>query len=475
MNSEPTPFPNMPNTSGKSPSADSVPAAPLGQRMAQRGLSRRAFLGQSAHDAAFAAATATGIAAVTSAAVASASTTSGTVQPSPAIAAGAHVGSKKIRLGMIGLRGQGLTLLREFLHFPELEIAAVCDVDQKQLKQALRTCAGADRTPPQEATNWLELARNPQLDAVVIATPDHWHFAMAQECLNQGRDLYLETPLTLRPKDAFTLQQTAQANQRIVQTGLPHRSSPMYQSAMELIHRGELGKIPLVRAWVTHQRPSIGQRGPTISPEGVDYQAWLGPAPMRSFQPNRFHQNWQWFWDYGNGELGAWGVPLLDVALWGMKLNLPEKVSASGGRMVAKDDGETPDTLFVQYDFPSTRLMWEHRSWSSHGLEGRSAATAFYGEKGTLIIDRGGWKIYGTNTPNLGESTPLWKPHLQNFLESIQTRQAPNASLEQACVSSAMALLGNISFRTGETISHPESLLMNSGAAGLSEMWTQQS
>jgi predicted dehydrogenase len=235
-----------------------------------------------------------------------------------------------------------------------------------------------------------------------------------------------------------------------------------------------LGKIPLVRSWVTHQRPSIGQRSSIPTPQGVDYLSWLGPAPVQAFHPNRFHQNWQWFWDFGNGELGAWGVPLLDVALWGMDLGLPQHVSASGGRLVSRDDGETPDTLMVEYTYPQTRLLWEHRSWSSHGLEGRSAATAFYGEKGTLIIDRGGWKIYGSSSPVVGEAEALWSPHLSNFIEGIRTRRNPSANLQIASTSTAVALLGNIAYRTGRSIDLPQQALPLSIPPDEQHLWSQQ-
>ncbi len=423
-------------------------------------LNRRQFLGRSAQQAASVAATATGLAVATNNV---ASAISPSVSGNPA--SNPHTGStelepssavrsidRPLRIGIIGLRNQGQLLLKEFANLPQVEIVALCDVDSRQFRPAQGLLTRLERPPAKEIGQWQELVNDPSIDAMIVATPDHWHFAMASAVLTARKDLYLETPVTLRPADARILADLATANGCIVQTGLIHRSSTMYQSAIRAIQSGVLGKIPLVRSWVTHQRPVIGQRAPVSTPAGVDYLSWLGPAPLSQFHPNRFHQNWQWFWDYGNGELGAWGVPLLDVALWGMQLGLPQEIRASGGRLIARDDGETPDTLMVEYNYPQTKLLWEHRSWSPHGLEGRSAATAFYGEKGTLIIDRGGWKIYGTGASQSGEPQPLWNPHLADFVTSIQQRKQPAANLTVAASSTALALLGNVAYRTGETI-----------------------
>jgi predicted dehydrogenase len=213
----------------------------------------------------------------------------------------------------------------------------------------------------------------------------------------------------------------------------------------------------MARPWTVHQRKSIGKRADGPPPSGVDYNLWLGPAAARPFNPNRFHHNWHWFWDYGAGELGNWGVHLLDVARWGLGVELPETISATGGCYFFHDDQQTPDTLQVNYGYPGRTITWEHRLWSPHGQEGRSAAVAFYGDRGTLIVDRGGWKVYGQKESATAGSSELLPPHLRNFIQSLKTREAPVADLESAHLSSGLCHLGNIAYRVGRTLSFDQS------------------
>ena len=160
-----------------------------------------------------------------------------------------------------------------------------------------------------------------------------------------------------------------------------------FREAIDLLHAGEIGRVRLARAWTVHRGKSIGTRSETDAPSGVDYTAWLGSAAERPFHPARFHGSWQWFWDFGTGALGRYGVHTLDTARWGLGLELPTRVSASGGIYHFHDDRQTPDTLCVQFDYPDATIAWEHRLWSTRGPEGRSEGTAFYGELGTLVID----------------------------------------------------------------------------------------
>ena len=165
-------------------------------------------------------------------------------------------------------------------------------------------------------------------------------------------------------------RRAARRHGRIVQTGLTHRSGEHFQAAVSLVKSGEIGNVKLARAWAVHRRKPIGRKPDAPAPEQVDYDRWLGPAAKRPFQPNRFHHNWQWVWDYGSGELGAWGVQLLDLARWGLGVGLPLRVAATGGVYYQNDDRQTPDTLSVQYSFPRASIVWEHRQWSNHGIEG---------------------------------------------------------------------------------------------------------
>ena len=187
----------------------------------------------------------------------------------------------------------------------------------------------------------------------------------------------------------------------------------------------------LAKAWTVHRRKPIGSKRDAAAPEGVNYEMWLGPAPLRAFNANRFHYNWHWFWDYGTGELGNWGgCHMLDVARWGLGVELPTRVSAVGGRFHFNDDQETPDTLMVQYAYPGATIVWEHRTLEHARRRGRSAAAAFYGDAGTLVVDRGGWKVYDQSETIASDTSEQSIAHLRNFVDCIKSRSQPVADIE---------------------------------------------
>ncbi len=301
---------------------------------------------------------------------------------------------------------------------------------------------------------------DPRVDAVVIATPDHWHALMTILACQAGKDVYVEKPVSHNLTEGERMLAAALESGRIVQCGLQQRSGAHFRSAIEYVRSGKIGPVHLAKTWSVNRRKSIGNKPAGPVPAGVNYDLWLGPAAERAFQPNRFHHNWHWFWDYGTGELGNWGVHMLDVARWGLGVEWPRQVTASGGKHAFLDEQETPDTLFVNYHFqPESRasqaqqlapktITWEHRLWTNHGIEGRSTAVAFYGERGTLIVDRGGWKVYGTREAPSAEPGDLLKPHLANFLEAIKTGSSLACDLTTGHISSGLCHLGNIAYRT---------------------------
>ena len=353
---------------------------------------------------------------------------------------------------MIGVRSQGLELAKTLSGFADVEIGAVCDVDSSVLQTAREKIAGLQSARPAAHEDFRRLLDDRSLDAVVIATPDHWHAPMAVLACAAGKDVYVETPVSHGIAEGPAMSDAAKRYGRIVQSGLTHRSGEHFQAAVALVKAGEIGNVKLARAWAVHRRKPIGRKPDAPAPEKVDYDRWLGPAAERAFQPNRFHHNWQWFWDYGSGELGAWGVQLLDIARWGLGVGLPVRVAATGGIHYLNDDRQTPDTLTVQYSYPRASIVWEHRQWSNHGIEGRSAAVAFYGDNGTLIVDRGGWKIYGRRNSLSGEASDSQTPHLRNFIDCIKSRGAPAADIEVGQLSSTLCHLGNLSYRLGREV-----------------------
>jgi predicted dehydrogenase len=324
---------------------------------------------------------------------------------------------EKLRVGVIGLRRRGLDLAQAFAREPGVEVAALCDLDSLVRRTALRDLASVQPRVPKVVTDYCRLIDDESLHAIVVATPDHWHAPMAIAACDAGKDVYLEAPVTHTLAEAERLQSAAAASGRIVQCGLQQRSGEHFCSAIELIRAGGIGRIGFARAWAVHRRvaPTVADAGGLSRtrqsgssshgglPHDVDYSAWLGPAPAIAFDPLRFHHHWRWFWDYGSGELGNWGVHLLDVARWGLGVELPTRVTAQGRNVLTDGRLETPDTLNVQYEYPGCVIVWEHRLWSDYGMEGRSAGVAFYGDEGTLVVDRGGWKVYGRRD---GASSP---------------------------------------------------------------------
>lgn len=392
--------------------------------------SRREFLGSSAKNAA-------GVAA-------------GMVGLSTAVALGAPV--ERIAVGLIGARTQGRRLATALAALPDVDLPVVCDVDPGVASDLCREVAEGGRPAPRTAHDFRRLLDDPTLDAVVIAVPDHWHAAMALLALQAGKDVFVETPLAHDVVSGERIVAAARRTGRVVRTGMPQRAAEHFRSAVEQVRSGRLGKVRLARAWTTNSRKPLGTHRTVAAPAGVDYELWLGPAPRRPFQPNRFHHNWRWFWDYGSGELGQWGVPMLDVARWGLGLDLPRRVSAAGGRFYFDDEGETPDTLSVQFDYGRATIVWEHRQWSPHMIEGRSTGAAFYGDAGTLVVDRGGWKIYGGRESAGVEPTDKGDLHVANFVAAVRTRDASLEDLIDAHVSTALCHYGNVAYRLGREI-----------------------
>ncbi len=396
-------------------------------------MNRRQFLGRSARNAAGVAAGMVGLSAGTAVAGSSA---------------------ERLRLGVVGVRQRGLRLATQLAGFRDAEVVACCDVDAGVLAKAVKSVGEVGGVAPRAETDFRRLLDDATIDAVVVATPDHWHAAITIAACEAGKDVYVEAPLAHTLGEGWHIVEAAARSGRIVQTGLHHRSGEVFSSAVEFVRRGELGTVHMARAWAVHRRRPIGIRKATSAPEGVDYTAWLGPAASRPFHPNRFHGNWKWFWDYGSGELGYWGVHLLDVAAWGLGVQWPERVSAAGGCFHLQDDRETPDTLLVTYSFPERTIVWEHRQWALHGFEGRSAAVAFYGERGTLIVDRSGWKVYGGEESAHCETAHDERHHLRNFLDCVRSRKRPSAPVDVGQLAGGFCHLGNVAYRLGREVSY---------------------
>jgi len=396
-------------------------------------LSRREFLGHSAKNAAVAGAAAAGVVAL------------GSTHP-------AASPNERIAVGVIGVRRRGLELATLLAGRSDTDVPVLCDVDPAVMVTATPRLVDSQGFAPELVADFRRVIDRNDLDAVVIATPDHHHATMTRLACLAGKDVFVEAPVSRTIGESRQMVETARATGRVVQCGLQQRSGRHFLEAIELIRAGEIGRVRLARAWTVHRGKSIGTQTETDPPAGVDYSAWLGPAADCPFHPARFHDNWKWFWDFGTGALGRYGVHALDIARWGLELELPTRASASGGIYHFQDDRQTPDTLCVQFDYPDATIAWEHRLWSTRGPEGRSEGTAFYGELGTLVIDRGGYKIYGRSEAPVSDGHRADADHIANFLACIRSRQTPVADIATGATSSTLCHLGNLAHRLGREV-----------------------
>jgi predicted dehydrogenase len=365
----------------------------------------------------------------------------------------------RVRVGLIGCGGMGRGDLATFFLNAEVDCPVVCDVDDRQLAEAVKLVQEKRNAKPDTVKDFRRVLERKDIDAVLVATPDHWHALPTVLACQAGKDVYVEKPLALTIAEGRAMIEAAKRHQRICQMGAQRLSSPTYAAAADFVRSGKLGKVGLVRAWAYLDwiKP-IGKPADGPAPEGVDYDFWLGPAVQRPFNPNRFHFNFRWFWEYAGGLMTDWGVHLIQVLLWAMGPQPPAAVMSSGGKYVLEDNTETPDTQITVYEFPSYTLVWEHKVGVGLGLYNRPWGMSFTGTEGTLVINDSGWEIL--REPARDSLEPAKHPggpdprpaHVRNFLDCLKSRQAPVENLEVGQHVSTVAHLGNIALRTGRKI-----------------------
>ena len=364
--------------------------------------------------------------------------------------------NERINLALIGGHNQGRAVALRAIQAGAV-IKTFCDIDEGVIHKVSPDLEKAQGRPPEAVREFRRVLDDQQIDAVIIATPDHWHTHMALLACQAGKDVYVEKPLSQTIREGQFIRDAARKYNRIMQVGTHRRSGEHYRSAVEYIASGKLGKVCLVRAWTYQVRESIGSPPDAAAPPGADYDMWLGPAPARSFNPNRFHYNWRFFWDYGNSELGNMGVHVLDVAMWGiqrlrgMQNCLPRRISSIDGIYWLDDAKEVPDTQTIAYDYSDFMLVWELRSFARKPApDGLPAGTSFHGTEATLIATTDNWHVItskGEHGPIArGESEErLSEHHVRNFLECVRSRKTPNADVELGRLSTTLCHLGNVS------------------------------
>ncbi|MCF6286088.1 MAG: Gfo/Idh/MocA family oxidoreductase [Candidatus Hydrogenedentes bacterium] len=384
--------------------------------------------------------------------------TAATVSQMPSARAAASP-NEKVRVGLIGCGGMGRGDLATFFMNPEVDCPVICDIDDAQLAETVKLVEGQRGHTPDTVKDFRRVIDRKDIDVCLVATPDHWHALPMVYACQAGKDVYVEKPLGKSIHEGRAMLEAARQNNSVVQMGTQWRSGTHYREAVEFIQSGKLGKIRLVRAWAyLDWVGGIGNPPDSAPPPGVDYDLWLGPSPKRPFNPNRFHFNFRWHWDYAGGLMTDWGVHLLNICMWAMGPEAPLRVSASGGRHVLEDNTETPDTQVAVYDFPSYTLIFEQEMLGGVGPGGRPHGMLFNGTEGTVIIDSGGWEVIpepkkdsleAAKHPAGRDARPA---HVRNFLDCIKSREQPVENLEIGHFVSTVAHLGNIALRSQSEI-----------------------
>ena len=364
--------------------------------------------------------------------------------------AGSAPASERLKLGVVGVRGRGNELASEFAKRADCEVVALCDIDDASFTKVGPEVEKIAGKAPRLEKDFRKLLDDKGIDAIVNATPDHWHALVAVMACQAGKDVYTEKPASHNVVEGRRMVEAARKYKRVVQMGIQRRSMPHVIEATKFVREGGIGKVGMARAWILQKRPAIGPGKPAEVPPGVDYAMWQGPALDRPFMSNRFHYNWHWFWNWGTGELGNNGIHGLDVARWGLGVDAPLTVSSGGGRFVF-DDREVPDTQVVTYEFPKACLVWEHRLYDKHPLEGLGFGIAFYGDEGVLTVDEKGWKVQDGAEAG-GKATEGLSAHLTNFVDCVKSRNNPNADIEIGHLSTRLCHLGNIAHRVGRKL-----------------------
>lgn len=369
--------------------------------------------------------------------------------------------SNKVKVGLIGCRSQGWSNLNTFLQYPEVECVALCDIDDEWLnKRADDVFKKTGKKVKNCYKDWRKLIDNKDVDVIIIGTPDHWHCLPLVYACQAGKDVFVEKPLANTIEECNLMVKAARKYDRVVQVGQWQRSDPHWNEAANYLKAGNIGRIRTVKVWAYQDgKPTLPVIPDSPVPAGVDYDMWLGPAPKRPFNTYRFHYNFRFFWDYAGGLMSDWGVHLLDYALEGMGADLPTSILSSGGKFAYPNDAmETPDTLMATYAYKNFNIIWDHACGISHGLYGRKEGLAFFGENGTLVLDRAGWEVIPEVSNKIarmdavpfkkGEGKGLYN-HVGNMLECIKTRELPNADVAIGAKVAKMSHLANISSRVG--------------------------
>ena len=388
----------------------------------------------------------------------------------------------RLNVAVMGTRSRGKSLLGDLIKSSSSNVTHICDVDREILDSTVSYIASLDACRPKGHSDVRHVLDDPNLDALVVATPDHWHATATIMGLKAGKHVYLEKPCGYDPHEGELLEKAQKKYDRVVQMGNQQRSSPESIALMQAIGAGEIGDPYHADCWYANNRGSIGNGKVVAAPDRLDWDLWQGPAPRRKYRDNLVPYNWHWFWHWGTAETSNNGTHMIDLMRWGLQVDYPTRVTSAGGRYHYEDDWEMPDSQVLGFDFEGRKsLHWEGRSCSGGTVEGNGVGVVFYGEGGSLKLAGTGYVIYDKksavvedvtgeaaerplDTQGPGEGLDAY--HVRDFLESLRSGTPPNADVAIHQPSTLMPLLGNIAHRlqrdlrcdprTGRVVDDPE-------------------
>jgi len=368
--------------------------------------------------------------------------------------------SAKIRAAVVGLNGRGQSHIEGFGNLKDVEVVALCDIDQGVLDRRVAEVEKKTGSKPAAYTDMRKMYEDKSIDVVGIATQNHWHTLASIWAVQAGKDVYVEKPCSHNVWEGRQLVEGARKLQRIVQHGTQIRSAAAIREAIQKLEEGIIGEVYMAKGLCYKWRNSIGRAKEEPVPPGVHYDLWLGPAPVRPFTRNRFHYNWHWHWDYGNGDVGNQGVHQMDIARWGLGVGLPKKIQSMGAHFMFDDDQETPNTQAASFFYPEEKkmLVFEVRHWITNGEDvGKIGAVGniFFGSEGIMIMPGyTSYKVLLGRNLEPGPTGDAGGDHFANFIDAVRKRDAAvlNAPIEEGHKSAALCHLANISYRVGRTV-----------------------
>ena len=382
--------------------------------------------------------------------------------------------NERVNVAVIGIHGMGQNHIAAYSGLKDTRVNALCDVDSNLFNERIKKHFTGKMLPgPKTYTDLRKLYEDKDVDAVSIATPNHWHALAAIWAIQAGKHVSVEKPCCHNFYEGQKLVEAAEKYKVIVQDGAEQRSNPCAQTMAAFLHSGKMGEVYLAKGLCYKWRDSIGKTSDEPVPAGVDYDLWLGPAPKRPFSKNRFHYNWHWNWDYGNGDIGNQGVHEMDIARWGLGVTLPSKITAMGGHFMFDDDQQTPNDMMALFEFPNANgagdkkkiLQFEVRHWITNreGVKSETPQSGnnymmsadntvgnlFYGSRGFMSKNVNEWETFIGKDREPGEKGSGLGDHYQDFINAIRTndQSVAKGDIREGFYSCALIHLANISYR----------------------------